>query len=94
LRIDGPEAAMASIRSAAEFEKYESMVNPERVFGVAALADEDASRAIELKLRAESARGRGSSATRIVYDTCKIQRDYGRFERSQAPQYFPSIPRP
>lgn len=91
LRFDGPTDALASVRGAAEFERYDSMVNPGRIFGVAALADEDAGRAIELKL-AESAGGRGSSAARIVFDTCKIQRDYGRFERNQAPQYFPSIP--
>ena len=69
------------------FERYESMVNPGRAFLVGGLANEDSSRSIEAELTA-------SSGARMVFDTCRVLRDYGRFERTEAPQHFPSIARP
>jgi heme-degrading monooxygenase HmoA len=89
LRLEGHDEADrvgASFANASvEFERYESMVNPGRTFFVVSLADEDAGRAVETHLGREAA---------AVFDTCEIQRDYGRFERTQAPQYFPPIPQP
>jgi hypothetical protein len=70
------------------------MVNRERTFFVVSLADEDAGRAVEAHLRRGVPVTQDRSSMRIVFDTCEIQRDYGRFERTQAPQYFPPIPQP
>jgi len=98
LRIEGLNEAdrmTASLSNGSvEFERYESMVNRDRTFFVVTLADEDAGRAIEAHLGRRAADARDQSSMPIVFDTCKIQRDYGRFERTQAPQYFPPIPQP
>lgn len=77
-----------------EFERYESMVNRERAFFVVSLADEDAGRAVEAHLRRAAAAAQDQGSMRIVLDTCEIQRDYGRFERTQAPQYFRPVQQP
>lgn len=98
LRIEGPEeagrVAASFTNGSVAFERYESMVNRERTFFVVSLADEDAGRAVEAHLRRGAAATQDQSSMRIVFDTCEIQRDYGRFERTQAPQYFPPIPQP
>jgi heme-degrading monooxygenase HmoA len=98
LRVDGlGEAERASLSLAngsVEFERYESLVNRERTFFVVSLADEDAGRAVEARLQQGAAATPERPSRRIVFDTCEIQRDYGRFERTQAPQYFPPIPQP
>ena len=98
LRIEGHKVAdgvaVSFTNGSVEFERYESMVNRERTFFVVSLASEDAGRAVEAHLRRGAAAMQDRPSTGIVFDTCEIQRDYGRLERTQAPQYFPPIPQP
>jgi len=98
LRIEGLEeadrVAASFTNGSVEFERYESMVNRDRTFFVLSLADADAGRAAEARLKPEAAATLDHASMRIMFDTCEIQRDYGRFERTQAPQYFPPIPQP
>jgi heme-degrading monooxygenase HmoA len=98
LRLEGLKEAdrVAAIfaNGSVEFARYESMVNRGRTFFVVSLPDEDARRAVEANLKREAAATQDQLARGIVFDTCEIQRDYGRFERTQAPQFFPPIPQP
>ena len=98
LRIEGRKVAdgvaVSFTNGSVEFERYESLANRDRTFFVVSLADEDAGRVVETHLRRAAAGTQDESSRRMVFDTCEIHRDYGRFERTQAPQYFPPIPQP
>jgi len=98
LRLEGLQAAdrvaVSFTNSSVEFERYKSMVNRDRTFFVVSLANEDAGRAVEAHLSRRVAATQDPSSMQIVFDTCEIQRDYGRLERIEAPQYFPPIPQP
>jgi heme-degrading monooxygenase HmoA len=98
LRLEGlkeaDRVAVSFMNRSVEFERYSSMVNHERTFFVMSLADEDAGRAVEAHLMRKVGATQDLSSMQMVFDTCEIQRDYGRFERTQAPQYFPPIPQP
>jgi len=91
---EADRVAVSFTNGSVEFERYKSIVNRERTFFVVNLTDEDAEREVEARLKRDAVATQDQPSMGIVFDTCEIQRDYGQFERTQAPQYFPPIPQP